>query len=156
LRDRSLGLDIARRRFRRRAAPDGDARDHDLALEIALSDHERIPDAQLARRLYPLPVDPHMAALDGLGRDAARLVEARAPEPTVDTQCLHVRSTSISRSTGNLSLSQASSQGRAWPRVRHRPLLRAGASLSLSSLESGPFLADRERESQAAASEARQ
>src|SRR5690606_8148435 len=57
LRDRSLGLDIARRRFRRRAAPDGDARDHDLALEIALSDHERIPDAQLARRLYPLPVD---------------------------------------------------------------------------------------------------
>ncbi len=49
----------------------------------------RVADLQLARRLGLLAVDRDAALADLLGRQRARLVEARAPQPLVDPQPVH-------------------------------------------------------------------
>ena len=51
-------------------------------------DLQRIADLDGVGGLHALAVEPHTAAADRLGRGAAALEEARAPQPAVDTQAI--------------------------------------------------------------------
>src|SRR5690606_10881982 len=75
--DRRGRLLIAARRLGRRTAPLRNAGHDDLDLGVAALNRQRVADLHLARRLHALAVDAHVSAADRLGRDAARLVEAR-------------------------------------------------------------------------------
>ena len=88
--DRFRALDIARRGFRRRAAPRRNRGDRDVTLRpcAAACNLQRVADLHGVRRLHALAVEPHVTAADGFGRGAAALEEPRAPQPTVDPQAI--------------------------------------------------------------------
>src|SRR5262249_61154258 len=83
-----LALGVAPPRLFGRAAADGDRRDRDHPLELADVDGELVAAADVFRRLHARPVQLDAPAVDRLGGEAARLEEARGPEPLVDAEAL--------------------------------------------------------------------
>src|SRR5688500_6187147 len=60
--------------------------DHDLPFELANADRERILDLQIVLGLDPYLIQLHSPCRDRLLRQAARLEEARRPEPLINAQ----------------------------------------------------------------------
>src|SRR5919201_2383385 len=71
-------------RDRRRASPIRQSSHIERSRQAGRCDLDRVADADLFRRFDPGPVHVDAAACDGLRRDAARLEQARCPQPLVD------------------------------------------------------------------------
>ena len=81
-----LALGVKQRRLRRRSALPRQRSDIDHPFQIADPDREHVPEPQRARGLCRFSVQSYLAAVHGLGREAARLEKTRRPEPFVDAQ----------------------------------------------------------------------
>ena len=79
--------------FRCRAAFFREAAHSHLPVGVAIENIEPVADLQFTRRLAGGAVEPDLAAADRIGGEAARLEEARRPQPLVDADASHSGST---------------------------------------------------------------
>ena len=77
-------LHIMGQRLGRRPAPHGKSENFELPHDTLQRQTQTIADAHPMRRLYPLRIQMHFAAVDGRRRKTSRLEKPGLPEPFIE------------------------------------------------------------------------